>query len=95
VIHVNVMGNKGHFDRFCASMDKLFQCRTRHCELTCWAQAMRDVQTRCNKGASIEAAARKWAETGLTHKAGEEILAGILGVKDMGALRKYLSGETA
>jgi len=47
------------------------------------------------QGGTIAAAAKKWAETGLTHREGEEILKDILGVKDMGALRKCLSGDTA
>ena len=95
MIHINLIGNKKHFDQFCASMDKMFSCRAPHCDKTCWAQAMKDVQIRCNEGDTINGAARKWAETGLTHKDGEEILKDILGVKSMGAVRKSLSGETA
>jgi len=95
MIHINLMGNQKHFDQFCAAMDKMFSCRAPHCDKTCWAQALKDVQITCNeKSVSINEAARKWAETGLTHKDGEDILKDVLGVKSMGAVRKSLSGET-
>jgi hypothetical protein len=94
MIRVNLMTKERDIKTFCAAMDKLFSCRAPHCDKPCWAMALRDVQGACNKGATIAAAAKKWAETGLTHREGEEILKDILGVRDMGALRKYLSGET-
>lgn len=97
MIHVNLITNKRDAETFCDCMDRLLKCRRRHCHLSCWAQALRDVQTRCDKGETIAAGCKKWAETGIAHKVGEEILADILGVIDMDALRAALRlpGETS
>ncbi len=97
MIHINLITRERDTKTFCDCMDKLLGCRSRHCELTCWAMALRDTQLACNKGTTIAAGVKRWAETGIRHRPeGEEIMADILGVKDMGALRKALrlSGET-
>lgn len=90
MIHVNLMGNRKHFVLFCRAMDKVMGCRHRHCEKSCWAWAVRDIQSWCDEGVTIDAAARKWAETGLTHEDGKDILADLLGVDDLNVVRDIL-----
>lgn len=71
-------------------MDKTMGCRSRHCERTCWAWAVRDIQSLCDAGMGMDAAARKWAETGLKHKDGEEILADAMGIDNLDEIRVLL-----
>jgi hypothetical protein len=93
-VKVNMVSNDRDFGIFCAAMNGLLKCRAPHCDATCWAQALVSVQRDCDKGMTVCAAVKKWGYSTLKHKHGEEIIADILGVKDMDALRKYLSGET-
>lgn len=90
MIRINLIGNNEHFGWFCRAMDGLFSCRSRHCENTCWAGALRSVQKNCNGGMGVNAATRKWAETGLTHKDGEEIWCDLLKVDDLEKVRELL-----
>jgi len=90
VVHINLMKNKEHFGKFCRAMDKVMGCRHRHCEKSCWAWAVRDIQSWCDEGVTIDAAANKWAESGLTHKDGEDIWCDILDVSDLDVVRELL-----
>lgn len=89
---LNLMRNKEHFSRFCAAMEKVMGCRSPHCEKTCWAWAVRDIQKLCNEeGMGIDAAARKWAETGLKHTDGEDIWCNLLDVDNLDIVRNILN----
>jgi hypothetical protein len=87
---INLMGNKKDFNKFCSSMDRVMDCRYRHCERKCWAWAVRDIQSWCDEGVTIDAAARKWATTGVTHIQGEEILSDLLNVDNLSIVRDIL-----
>lgn len=93
-IHINLMVNKEHFSMFCAAMNKLFMCRSPHCDATCWARALISVQGNCNKGMTIDSAAKKWATTGLTHENGKEIMADLLKVDNLDTVRDLLREES-
>lgn len=95
MIRINLMSNKNHFEKFCAAMDALFSCRSPHCDKCCWASALRSVQGDCNKGVGVSSAAHRWAESGLTHKDGEEILADLMKVDNLDEVRKLLKEEKA
>jgi hypothetical protein len=84
------MGNRKDFRKFCRAMEKEMNCRRPHCEKSCFAWAVRDIQSLCDEGVTINAAANKWAESGLTHRDGEDILADLLGVNDLDIVRDIL-----
>ena len=90
MIRINLMKNKKQFGLFCRAMDKTMGCRHRHCEKSCWAWAVRDIQSWCDEGVTIDAAANKWAESGLTHKDGEDIWCDILEVDNLDVVRDLL-----
>jgi len=93
MIRINLMTNEKHFGWFCRAMDGLFSCRSRHCENTCWAGALRSVQHNCDGGMGVDAATRKWVTTGLTHKQGKEIMADLLKVDDLDTVRAILKED--
>ena len=90
MIKINLMGNRRDFGKFCRAMDKVMGCRHRYCEKSCWAWAVRDIQSLCDEGWSINAAARKWATRSITHIQGEEILSDLLDVDNLDVIREIL-----
>jgi len=94
MIHINLMGNRGHFEKFCDEMNGELICRSPHCDKTCFAAAVVQIQKWCNEGMTIKAAVRRWATTGLTHKEGGEILADLMGVDDLEKVRDLLKEES-
>jgi len=94
-LKINFMGNDRDFGAFCAARDKLIGCKAEYCHATCAAGSLRFAQRQCDRGATVGAAVKKWVLSRLTHKQGEQIVADYLGVKDMAALREYLSRETS
>jgi hypothetical protein len=93
MIQINLMGNKGHFEKFCDEMNGELICRSPHCNKTCLAAAIIQIQKWCNEGMTLKAAVKKWVTTGLTHRDGEEILADLMGVKDLDEVREILSED--
>jgi hypothetical protein len=87
------MISQDHVERFCAAMDEQLQCRSPKCEKLCWARALLFVEKKSRDGMPVEVAVKKWAETGLTHKDGEEIIADFLGVDDLDTVRDLLREE--
>jgi len=93
MIHINLLGNKSHFDKFCDAMNRCVSCREKHCEKTCWAMALKNVQEWCSQGMELNKAVRKWWETGLSHKEGAEILCNIMKVEDLNKLRELIKKD--